>query len=266
VLGGCVQAEQPGPALHDPQERGGGLQYWPTVGNRLAVVALDDLAGLHHHMATVQHGHRLGPQLVEAFGLEAAQRVGLRIPDTLITSDPNEARSFVDSYERVVHKAMSPHPDQLLETRRWTEQDRRRLSTLCLAPTIFQEEIRGRADVRITVAGDRTFSARMESTNGHDRVDSRLDLDAHCERYDLPTKLENALLALMRDPELVFGTIDLRIDDDGQHFFLEVNPQGHFLYIEILTGMPIAAAVAKLLAGAPGVEPASTTVHPDRPR
>ena len=35
---------------------------------------------------------------------------------------------------------------------------------------------------------------------------------------------------------LVFGTIDLKVADNGEHIFLEVNPQGQFLYIEILTG------------------------------
>ena len=30
----------------------------------------------------------------------------------------------------------------------------------------------------------------------------------------------------------------------------EVNPQGQFLYMEVLTGLPISAQVAKLLVGA----------------
>jgi hypothetical protein len=32
-----------------------------------------------------------------------------------------------------------------------------------------------------------------------------------------------------------------------QLHFLELNPQGQFLYIEVLTGLPISKAVAKLL-------------------
>jgi glutathione synthase/RimK-type ligase-like ATP-grasp enzyme len=47
---------------------------------------------------------------------------------------------------------------------------------------------------------------------------------------------------------LVFGTIDLKVADNGDHVFLEINPQGQFLYIEILTGLPISNALADFLA------------------
>lgn len=47
---------------------------------------------------------------------------------------------------------------------------------------------------------------------------------------------------------LVFGTIDLKITHDGEYVFLEVNPQGQFLYVENLTGLPITLALARLLA------------------
>ena len=46
---------------------------------------------------------------------------------------------------------------------------------------------------------------------------------------------------------LTFATVDLKIDHAGQMHFLELNQQGQFLYIEILTDLPIAAAVARLL-------------------
>jgi hypothetical protein len=46
---------------------------------------------------------------------------------------------------------------------------------------------------------------------------------------------------------LVFGTIDLKVADNGEHVFLEVNPQGQFHHIEILTGLPISNALADYL-------------------
>jgi biotin carboxylase len=47
---------------------------------------------------------------------------------------------------------------------------------------------------------------------------------------------------------LVIGTIDLKVAHNGEHVFLEVNPQGQFLYIEIRTGLPISEALAEFLA------------------
>ena len=37
--------------------------------------------------------------------------------------------------------------------------------------------------------------------------------------------------------------------ENGEHVFLELNPQGQFLYIEILTGLPISEALVQFLAG-----------------
>jgi D-alanine-D-alanine ligase-like ATP-grasp enzyme len=54
-------------------------------------------------------------------------------------------------------------------------------------------------------------------------------------------------LALLEQLGLPFGTIDMRIDPCGEYQFLEVNPAGQFLWIEIATGLPISAAVADLL-------------------
>jgi glutathione synthase/RimK-type ligase-like ATP-grasp enzyme len=48
---------------------------------------------------------------------------------------------------------------------------------------------------------------------------------------------------------LKFATVDIKESRDGTLYFLELNPQGQFLYVEILTGLPIAVAMAKYLTG-----------------
>ena len=86
------------------------------------------------------------------------------------------------------------------------------------------------------------------TAQGRAEVDSRLDPDAPCTSYELPSNVAAALFRLMDELGLVFGTIDLKLDVNGEHVFLEINPQGQFLYIEILTGLPISQALAELLA------------------
>jgi hypothetical protein len=46
---------------------------------------------------------------------------------------------------------------------------------------------------------------------------------------------------------LSFGVLDLRVGLDGEYYFLEVNPQGQFAYLEIKTGLPIFTSLANLL-------------------
>lgn len=181
--------------------------------------------------------------------LSVASQVGLRVPKTLITSDPEEALAFVARHTgAVVHKAITAPPHQFLDTRVWDSDAYRRIADLRFCPTIFQEQIFGPADIRATVVGRQIFSARIQAVQGHEGVDSRLDADAHCEPYSLPIDVQNAILCLMDELELVFGTVDLKLTDSGEHVFLEVNPQGQFLYIEILTGLPISNAMAEFLA------------------
>jgi hypothetical protein len=181
--------------------------------------------------------------------LSVASRAGLRVPKTLITSDPAAALAFASEYEGgIVHKAMTGPSHQFVDTRVWNSTDAQHIRDLLLCPTIFQQRIIGPTNVRATVVGSRIFSAGILTGSGHACVDSRLDADAPCTPYELPSEVESAILRLMNELGLVFGTIDLIVADNGDHVFLEVNPQGQFLYIEILTGLPISNALADFLA------------------
>ncbi|MFF8835610.1 RimK family alpha-L-glutamate ligase [Streptomyces sp. NPDC015130] len=178
--------------------------------------------------------------------LEAARRSGLPVPDTLISNDPAQVVEFVAGHHgKVIHKALSSPQHLMIDTRRWDPRDARLLDTLPLAPVIFQEEITGAFDIRANVIGDRILAARFATADSP--VDTRLDLGAPCETYELPAGTHEALLRFMKELGLDFGAVDLKVDDEGRHVFLEVNPSGQFLFVEVLTGLPISEAVARFL-------------------
>ena len=180
--------------------------------------------------------------------LQAALRAGLRIPDTLITSDPQAASKFVAHHSgKVVHKVLTATNHFFPETRRFDEHARDALQNLPLAPTMLQEEVCGPMEFRITVVGERLYTAQILQHSGDDRVDSRLNLDRPYRASELPPDVGRRLLAMMGDLGLLFGTIDMKVASDGDYVFFEVNPQGQFLYVEILTGLPISDSVAQLL-------------------
>ena len=207
--------------------------------------------GLSTHVMSPIEAQRAAA--VKPYQLAVARNVGLRIPDTLVTNDPEEARAFVDAHSgAIVHKAMAGMENAFLETRRWHSDDLRVLHHLPLAPTIFQEFIDGPSDIRMTIVGEQQFAARIASGESRVGVDSRLDLDVPVQGCRLPSQVGSALRDLMKELGLSFATIDLKVDHDGDYRFLELNPQGQFLYIEILTGQPIAAAVARALVSGPG--------------
>lgn len=181
--------------------------------------------------------------------LEAARRAGLPVPDTLIGNDPAQVLEFLARHQgEVIHKALSSPAHLMLDTRRWDPTDMRQLVTLPIAPVIFQEEIKGAFDIRATIVGDKILAAR--SSTADSPIDTRLDLAAPCEAYELPTKIRAALLQCMADLGLDFGAADLKVDENGRHVFLEVNPSGQFLFVEILTGLPICETLAHFLTSA----------------
>ncbi len=183
---------------------------------------------------------------VKPLQLRLAEKLHLRIPDTLITNDPSAAVAFIERHrQRVVHKTLAPPRHRFLPTKAWSESDRDVLDNLVLAPTIFQETVTDCRELRITVIGDQVFAAEFHPAVG--LIDGRLDLQTPYRPHTLPHDLSRRLLALVRQLGLVFSTIDMKLTDEGEYVFLELNPMGQYLYIEILAGLPLTAAMAELL-------------------
>ena len=182
--------------------------------------------------------------------LKLAQELGLRVPRTCITSDPDVARAFIASEPgRVIFKPFGGTPETWRETRPIRPVDLPLLDHVRFAPVIFQQAIEGGCDIRVTIAGDTLFAAAIQARSEDTAFDFRIDPQAPMQPHDLPAPVRTRLLALMARLGLRYGAVDLRLDPDGEHVFLEINPAGQWLFVEYGTGQPISAAVAALLAG-----------------
>jgi len=99
-------------------------------------------------------------------GLIAA--AGLRIPDTLITNDPEQAEAFWAEHRDVIYKSCSGVSSVV---QRFNPADRERLRKLRWCPTQFQRRIAG-VDYRVHVVGEEIFACRIESGADDYRYDS----------------------------------------------------------------------------------------------
>jgi len=191
----------------------------------------------------------------KAYQLQLAGRLGLEIPQTLISNCPQAAREFVQrlGLGRVIYKAFSATEQDWRETRLLREEELDKLENVRYAPVIFQRYIEAEVDLRITVVGDAVFPAAIHSQETSYKVDFRMDIgQARIEPAVLPAEVQDKLLALMRELGLVYGAIDMRRRPDGSHVFLEVNPAGQWLFIERSSGQLITAALAALLRSRDG--------------
>lgn len=188
----------------------------------------------------------------KAYQLTVAHSLGLRVPDTLMTSDPDAARGFVERHglDRTIYKIFSATHQVWRETRLVRADDLASFDALRLAPVIFQEYVPAIADIRVTIVGDEMFPMAIDSRGTSYEVDFRVSLaESRTSACTLPDDVVNALRLLMKRFGIVYGGVDLRLTPEGEYVFLEINPAGEFLFAEAGTGLPITDAVAGWLAG-----------------
>lgn len=215
------------------------------------------MASLEPGALLVNHPWRDDAAGQKTFQLAAAERVGLTIPATLVTSDPEAARDFLGRRGRTgtIHKALRSLPHDWRRTRRVGVRGVAALRGLEHAPLILQQRIPG-VDVRATIVGDEIFAAQIDARRSSSPDDYRgFERQCRVTRCRLPTEVERALRALVRELGLLYGAADFRRRADGRWFFLELNPGGQWDFVEERTGQPITAAVAGLLARAANGSP-----------
>jgi hypothetical protein len=176
--------------------------------------------------------------------LDAAQGVGLRVPRTLVSQDPVRIRQFCKEMDyRVVAKAVAGTPMTPLLAGKITPEMLRSDASLGCCPAIYQELIPGYQHLRICCFGRRFYTAIITA----ERLDWRYPLDGSVEPFDLDGETERKLLEVLDALQLRMGIFDMKLAEDGEPVWFEINPQGQFLFLEGLCGMPLTRACAEFL-------------------
>lgn len=182
--------------------------------------------------------------------------VGFTTPDSVFTNDPETVRSFLARHDgRVVFKPISTLPWKSAETSYMTftsslTKDKLVEDDLLQAtPGIYQEEVDKEYELRVTVMGRQTFSAKILSQQTkRGTLDWRKAYDELAIEKDvLPREIEQKCFELLRRLGFVFGCFDLIVRKDGSYVFLEVNQMGQFLFLERYTGFPLLDAFTDFL-------------------
>jgi len=193
----------------------------------------------------------------KAWQLKAAADMGFSVPKTIITSDPTQADIFIAKNAPVIIKSQAisfPALDKktyFFFAKRVEVKEKVNLDNLHLAPAIFQQAIDAIADIRVTVVGDIAFAAIIRGKIGAgDKVvrDWRFDHSCGSVKFeDYDKNMPQAYRSLCISMGLVYGAIDLVMDKEGKIWFLEINPNGQWAFIEEETGQQIGKALAGLL-------------------
>lgn len=177
--------------------------------------------------------------------LEAALRVGLRVPRTLVSQVPDDIRGFCsDLGGRMVVKPVASTLDVPLRAGVITDADLPDDEALALSPAIYQEYVPGRAHLRACTWGSTVICGTIESEIMDWRTDRRPVVGTSILDDDTAARLT----ALDESLGLEMGISDLKVAaDGGPPYWLEVNPQGQFLFLEGLGGPEVAQPFAHFL-------------------
>ena len=201
--------------------------------------------------------------------LRLAQRCGLPVPATLITTFPRAAREFAGRYPDLVVKPVSgAHPQDpplaVPTSRVSPEAD---FAAVAHGPTLLQRRVAKRADIRLTAVGDELLAARKSALAEPDtaEVDVRFAESGEPWRpVEVPPRVAETVRAYLHAAGLAYGALDFAEDADGTWWFLECNQSGQFGFVEVDTGQPIARTIAEWLARR-GPEDAMDALDADGP-
>lgn len=183
--------------------------------------------------------------------LRLAQAVGLTIPPTLITADPQAARTFYTAHGgQVVAKLQTSLTYSMrggggLPTRLLRPQDLPALDGLRHCPMMFQRYVEKAYELRIAWVDGQVFVGALDGKQCG--VDWRYEATASFQPYELPPPVHAKLAALMARLSLRQGAVDLIVTPGDEYVFLEVNPHGEWGMLERDLGLPIGAALAEAL-------------------
>jgi glutathione synthase/RimK-type ligase-like ATP-grasp enzyme len=186
--------------------------------------------------------------------LSRAKKLGFRVPRTIITSDIEQITNYFDfTRTQVVYKLLSspklgieklidfdPDSDFIAlntATKLVNIDEIRKLDSLHLTPSLFQEYIKKQYEYRVTIINNSCFAVKIDASKLPDAVDWReyiTSSDLKLSLISLNKDVEQACLSITRSYGLKYATIDLVETVTGEIIFLEINPNGQFRYLEIL--------------------------------
>jgi len=205
---------------------------------------------MNHPSSNAIAAHKLGQ-------LTLARSLGLAVPDTLVTQEPLGLREFYNRHGgKIVVKPLSKgyversgeERDSLIYTNRVLEKHLDDLADLSECPTLFQQYIDKRSDVRLTVV-DASYHAveLVGEDDGVQRCDIRRD-NMHDVRYreiSLPEEIRSQVAKMIARYRLRFAAIDFAVAGDGHWYFLEINPNGQWAWMDLEGATDIASSFVR---------------------
>jgi ATP-GRASP peptide maturase of grasp-with-spasm system len=194
--------------------------------------------------------------------LKIAEKLGLNIPSTILTTKKNELLKFQSEHEQgIITKSIDVNfyasektEKEILSFNQYTAEitaediaDFPEIFNL----TTFQEKLEKSYEICSFFWNKKYYSqALFTQTNEKTKLDSRDYDDENKTRslpINLPNHLEVKIKRLMKTLDLETGSLDFVKTKNGKFVFLEVNPRGQFGYLSKSSNYNLEKIIAENL-------------------
>jgi len=184
--------------------------------------------------------------------LEKAIEIGFNVPEYFFANNLKKLkRSKSTEY---ITKGINGNPFiniSELETSMRTEILNKKSCPEKFYPTFIQEYIKKKYELRIFYLHEKIWSMAIFSQNDEKtKYDFRNYNKKNPNRfvpYNIPIKLKNKIILLMKALNLNSGSIDIIVTEELEYYFLEVNPVGQFGMVSIPCNYNIEKEIALFL-------------------
>lgn len=192
----------------------------------------------------------------KAFQLKIATESGFNIPNTIITNDYNPVSQFIEGNNKSVvvkpisHGSFGSNDEFAIYT---TDLENTYYiltkDAVNNSPFILQEKIKKKYDVRVSIFGTRIFAHKITSIKQSDEIDWRVlkPDEISYESLEIPSELKANLYKFMSTLHLKYGALDFAVDENDKWYFIEINPNGQFAWLEIANGDKLINSLIELL-------------------
>lgn len=173
------------------------------------------------------------------------QKYGFNIPNSIITTDSDKVKKFIDNHNKngVIYKSCSSERSIV---KKFEDKDYKNLHLVKNCPHLFQECVDG-TDIRVhTLVTGETFACKIQTKTS----DYRYDKEREIIPIEIPKIIAEQCVKMTADMGLYLSGVDLRVTDDGRYYCFEVNPSPAFSWYEYQTGLPITKAVGEMMLNA----------------
>jgi glutathione synthase/RimK-type ligase-like ATP-grasp enzyme len=234
-----------------------------TLTGMFASLALDpSVYWMNHPWRNQAANHKIAQ-------LSQAAQLGMRVPETLVTTDPDDVIRFQEECGPIIYKTLAfgalgdiPRGPVDVPYLRPAEHGpwimttivdpggQNYLDSVRLAPCLFQELIPKDHELRVTVIGEQVFACAIYSQeNEQTKVDWRHPgVEFPRKEARLPDGVRDFCLAMTKHYGLNYGALDFIVTPAGEYVFLELNPNGQWMFVQHwLPRIPLVQTMADTL-------------------